>query len=477
MTTPTSTLLTWHSANHGEEVLRSAISLLAKQRVRVGHVMYLVQKRTKIQVPPKVEDASVQPITLDIDDPTDHATIYSAVRDEVLPAIRDMEDLHINVSPGTPAMHAVWLILHAGGSFPASTRLWSSQFDPERKERRISPVRFEINSYLAEVRRSRSLRPQVAQYELEASSAARREAFERLGLYGRVPGAPLLILGERGTGKTRLIETVVSAAKGKQVVSVVCGGVDPNLAESTLFGHVRGAFTGADKERAGLIAAAKGKILFLDEVQDLPRTVQRKLVRVLQDRQRRYSPVGSDEERRSDFDVVCASNRSLSELQGLLDADLFDRLAHLVVTIPPLRECRDDLLSDWREVWRELRADPATTEEAPWDAILARVLVDDPLSGNFRDLQRLALLCMAWNVPAHGSKAMATAIKEWRASRSDPEVAGHSRFYRGTREQRTREFQKDLAIWAKDRFSTWTRAAVELRCNEKTLRDDAAAIS
>lgn len=477
MTTTTSTLLTWHSANHGEEVLRSAVALLAKQRVRVEHVMYLVQKRAKVQVPPTVEDASVQPITLDIDDPTDHAAIYSAFREEVLPAIRDIEDLHINVSPGTPAMHAVWLILHAGGSFPASTRLWSSQFDPERKERRISPVRFEINSYLAEVRRGRSLRPQMAQYELEARSAARREAFERLGLYGRVPGAPLLVLGERGTGKTRLVETVVSDAKGKKVVSIACGGVDPNLAESTLFGHVRGAFTGADKERPGLIAAAKGKILFLDEVQDLPRTVQRKLVRVLQDRQRRYSPVGSDEERSSDFDVVCASNRSLSELQGLLDADLFDRLAHLVVTIPPLRDCRDDLLDDWREVWRELRADASTTDEAPWDTVLARALVDDPLSGNFRDLQRLALLCMAWSVPIHGSKAMTTAIREWRASRCDAEIAGHLRFYRGTREQRTREFQKDLAIWAKERFTTWKKAADELHCNEKTLRDDASISS
>lgn len=475
MTAPTSTLLTWHSANHGEEVLRSAIALLGKQRVRVGHVMYLVQKRAKVQLPPTFEEASVQSITLDIEDPTDHATIYSAIRDEVLPTIRDIEDLHINVSPGTPAMHAVWLILHAGGSFHASTRLWSSQFDPERKERRISPIRFEINSYLAEVRRGRSLRPQVAQYELEARSAPRREAFERLSLYGRVPGAPLLVLGERGTGKTRLVETVVSAAKGKKVVSIACGGVDPNLAESTLFGHIRGAFTGADKERPGLIAAAKGKILFLDEVQDLPQTVQRKLVRVLQDRQRRYSPVGSDEERCSDFDVVCASNRSLSELQGLLDADLFDRLAHLVVRIPPLRECREDVLEDWREVWRELRADPSTCDEAPWDTLLATALVEDPLPGNFRDLQRLALLCMAWNVPTHGSKAMATAIKEWWASRSDPEIAGHSRFYRGTREQRTREFQKELAIWAKNRFSTWKRAAEELQCNEKTLRSDASS--
>ncbi len=72
---------------------------------------------------------------------------------------------------------------------------------------------------------------------------------------------------------------------------------------------------------------------------------------------------------------------------------------------------------------------------------------------------------------------MTTAIREWRASRCDAEIASHSRFYRGTREQRTREFQKDLAIWAKDRFTTWKKAADELHCNEKTLRDDASISS
>lgn len=72
---------------------------------------------------------------------------------------------------------------------------------------------------------------------------------------------------------------------------------------------------------------------------------------------------------------------------------------------------------------------------------------------------------------------MATAIREWRASRCDAETAGHSRFYRGTREQRTRELQKDLAIWAKERFATWKKAADEVHCNEKTLRDDAALAS
>lgn len=99
--------------------------------------------------------------------------------------------------------------------------------------------------------------------------------------YARVIGAPLLILGERGTGKTRLVETIVATLKGrKKVVTVPCGGLDSALAESLLFGHRKGAFTGAAADRPGLLAEAGGGILFLDEVQDLPKPAQRKLVRV-----------------------------------------------------------------------------------------------------------------------------------------------------------------------------------------------------
>ncbi|NVZ67150.1 sigma 54-interacting transcriptional regulator, partial [Pseudomonas gingeri] len=122
--------------------------------------------------------------------------------------------------------------------------------------------------------------------------------------YARVTGAPLLILGERGTGKSRLVETQVATLKQRpnKVVTLACGGLESTLAESLLFGHVKGAFTGAAQERKGLLAQATGGILFLDEIQDLPRPVQRQLVRVFQDRQRRYRPIGSDKEISVDFE-------------------------------------------------------------------------------------------------------------------------------------------------------------------------------
>ncbi|MFO0963749.1 MAG: sigma 54-interacting transcriptional regulator [Phycisphaerales bacterium] len=465
------TLLTWHSVGRGEVVLRSAVELLGEEGIEIRRVLYLVQRQFAEQVRVALRGIAVELIEVDLADPTDHAAIYDALRAQVLPKLHSAECLHVNVSPGTPAMHAVWLVLHAGGAFPIGTRLWSSQVGPGNADPRINPVRFEVRTYLAEVRRAQEKRPELAYYELEARSPQRREAFDVLCRYARLNHAPLLVLGERGTGKSRLVETLVGKARGKGIVSLACGGIDPALAESMLFGHVRGAFTGAVSDRPGAIASAKGKLLFLDEVQDLPRTVQRKLVRVLQDQ--RYTPVGSDKELRADFELVCASNRPLSALQELIDPDLFDRLAHLVVTIPPLRECRADLESDWRGVWRERCVDAARSGEAPWNKAIEQALASDALPGNFRDLQRLALLCMAWEYPSGGAVALDTAIGQWRASRAAPEAVCPPDFFEGTRDERTRCFQRALALWAKARFSTWTRAAAELGCDERTLRGDA----
>jgi DNA-binding NtrC family response regulator len=468
------TLLCWHSARHGIDVLRSALALLKARRVRIGRVLYLVPPKPGTEIPERVAGVPLERLTLHVSDPTDHAGIYETVRTEVVPRVRDLAGLHINVSPGTPAMHAVWLILHAGGAFPEGTRLWSSQLDPGTQSRRIDPVTFPISTYLAEARHAKSADPAIASYEPEARSPARRAALEQLARYARLPGAPLLILGERGTGKTRLVESLVRILKGgKAVVAVPCGGLDPSLAESALFGHVRGAFTGADANRPGLIKEAAGGILFLDEVQDLPKAVQRKLVRVLQDHRRRYRQVGGDAELESSFELVCASNRSPAQLRETLDQDLLDRISHLTVRLPPLRECREDLPGDWRAVWKELRS---STElgEPPWTPELCESLTAAPLSANLRDLQRLSLLCMAWSHGQSVDKAVSHALAEWRASDSGVGAEGGS-FFSGSRRDRTLAFQKELATWAKATYGTWAEAAKQLGCDEKTLRDDAGA--
>lgn len=475
MSQRTGTLLCWHAERAGLEVLEHAIRALRNRHIHIEHVLYLVQAGRERAVPAVVEHAAIELIEVRLEDPTQHAAIYEQVRVFVLPRLRGVNgELHINVSPGTPAMHSVWLILHAGGALPDGAQLWSSQFSRETKRTRIDPVDFSITTYLAEIRHLARIEPSFAVYEPQARSAARRLAFEHLARYASVIGAPLLILGERGTGKTRLVETIVATLKGrKKVVTVPCGGLDSALAESLLFGHLKGAFTGAAVDRTGLLAEASGGILFLDEVQDLPKPIQRKLVRVFQDRQRRYRPVGSDHEESVDVELVCASNLPVAELRERLDADLFDRLSHLSVTVPPLRECRDDVEEDWRRVWSELRQCEDLPVDAPWLLELEQSLRRHALLGNLRDLQRLAVLCMAWWSPPEPSAGIRTALIEWQRFTSTlaPVTVDYGE---GSRADRVRWFRARLARWAKEQHGTWAAAAKGLGCDEKTLRQDAA---
>ena len=467
------TLVAWHSLRGSFEVLGNTLKALRNRRVRVRRVVYLVQSESVLsEVPASVGDSTVETLLLPLDDPTEHLKIYEQVRRAVLPKLKGLSNVHINVSPGTPAMHVVWLVLHAGGALPDGTKLWSSQYDPTTKRTRIDPVNFPVSTYLGEIRKEALLRPDVEVYDPQAHSKARRSALERLARYARVPGAPLLVLGERGTGKTRLVETYVAALKQRpNVVAVPCGGIETALAESVLFGHVRGAFTGAVEDREGLLGLADGGVLFLDEVQDLPKQLQRKLVRVFQDRRRRYRSVGGDREREADVELVCASNLPLDELRSTLDPDLFDRLSQLIATVPPLRECGEDLEDDWRRVWQELRRSEALPEEAPTPSVILKELRQSRLPGNLRDLQRLAALVMAWLPQAAPQAAAEAAVSEWLSTL--PLVtrpSGGAELESGTWDGLTRGYQAELARRAKQKHGTWARAAAALSCDESTLR-------
>jgi DNA-binding NtrC family response regulator len=472
------TLLTWHSFNGGVEVLGTTLELLRTRQVRVRRVLYLVEKGMPLSHPAVREQApsaELEVLPLALKDPTRHEAVYARVRDEVLPRVRGCPALHVNVSPGTPAMHSVWLILHAAGALPSGARLWSSQYDRKLDTRRIEPVEFGIRTYLGEIRRVERDEPASTTYDPEPKSRARRDALETLRRFARLPGAPLLVVGERGTGKTSLVETYLAPLKQRHLVALACGtldGADVRMAESELFGHAKAAFTGADSAREGLVKKAEGGVLFLDEVQDLPRALQRKLVRVLQDTRRRYRPVGSDKELEADLDVVCASNLSLQDLAGRLDADLFDRLSLLTVRVPPLRECREDLPEDWKRVWRSLRRDRGLPEEAPVSEALLDAFQTAPLSGNLRDLQKLALLVMAW-WPERQEKALENALGEWRQGLSAL-APGSANLGSGSRTARILQFRQQLALWAKNTWGTWKQAAQALECDEKTLREDAA---
>ena len=155
---------------------------------------------------------------------------------------------------------------------------------------------------------------------------------------------PLLITGETGTGKELVSECVhkLSGRQGK-MVSINVAGLDDYVFSDTLFGHVRGAFTGADKNRSGQIEQAAGGTLLLDEIGDLSHPSQVKLLRLLQ--QNEYTPIGYDGVKHSDTRVLAATNKNLWELreEGRFREDLIYRLETFHLHLPPLRERPEDI--------------------------------------------------------------------------------------------------------------------------------------
>jgi DNA-binding NtrC family response regulator len=174
-------------------------------------------------------------------------------------------------------------------------------------------------------------------------SSRMRAVFDRANAASR-SDTPVLIVGETGTGKELIARAIhANSRRSKRpFVPINCAALPRDLVESEIFGHRRGAFSGAFTDHAGLFVAAHGGSLFLDEIGELPLEVQAKLLRVLQDGDVR--PVGGLESRRVDVRIIAASNRSLTEMRdSRMRQDLFFRISVLVIEIPPLRERREDL--------------------------------------------------------------------------------------------------------------------------------------
>ena len=207
----------------------------------------------------------------------------------------------------------------------------------------------------------------------------------------------LLITGESGTGKelvARLLHHLDPRPEKRDLIVVDCTTVVPTLSGSEFFGHERGAFTGAMAARDGAFAAADRGTLFLDEVGELPATLQAELLRVVQEGS--YKRVGGDTWRSTRFRLVCATHRDLEAdvRAGRFRLDLFHRLAANKVTLPPLRERTADLL----ELFGHFLAEQADGREVAIDPAVAELLVQREYPGNVRDLRQLAIRISARHV-------------------------------------------------------------------------------
>jgi len=196
---------------------------------------------------------------------------------------------------------------------------------------------------------SQELRQLVEHYrryghrELVGKSAAMKELRSYIDRIAAHPEARVLILGESGTGKETVAQQIhaKSPRRNEPFYAFNCASVNPELLESRFFGHVRGAFTGADRDEPGLFELADGGTLFLDEIGELPLSAQGILLRVLEGG--RFMRVGGKTDIKTDVRLVTATNRNLPRMVGTFREDLFMRLNVVQMRVPPLREHKDDI--------------------------------------------------------------------------------------------------------------------------------------
>ena len=221
----------------------------------------------------------------------------------------------------------------------------------------------------------------------ERQSAVFREIDRKIRLVAPT-NMSVLILGESGTGKEHIAEKIHAKSKraGKPFVPVDCGLLSKELAASALFGHEKGAFTGAENRKTGYWEEADGGTLFLDEIGNLPPEVQRMLLRALESK--RYRPMGGTEDRRADVRIVAATNEDMkvAVAERRFRDDLYHRLKEYTLAIPPLRECRDDILplADFFRDHANREFDRHTTG---FDESAKKALLSCPWKGNVRELK------------------------------------------------------------------------------------------
>lgn len=245
---------------------------------------------------------------------------------------------------------------------------------------------------LAEERAERArLQAWMRQYGMVGACPALLGAVRQAARFSQLTDLPLLICGASGTGKELLARAVAGLDPKHHAgpfVAINCAAVQPNLLESEFFGHRRGAFTGADRDRKGWVRSAEGGVLFLDEIGDLDLGLQAKLLRVVQES--RVRAVGEEQETAVNVRFLAATNQDLERLvaAGRFRQDLYQRLRALVVQLPPLRERGADLPALVEHFVRK-HAGPGNGPAPDVSADFLRALQSLDLPGNLRQLEHL----------------------------------------------------------------------------------------
>lgn len=344
---------------------------------------------------------------IDLTSPIDHADIYRQVTAELqqLRLPNESIELTFHLSPGTPAMATIWVLL-AKSRFPA--RL----IQTAKQQQGVNEVDIGFDlagdflpEYLqrTDERVGRLLaKPEGVAKEFAGivhSNARMREQIQRAHQVA-VHNVPVLVLGETGTGKELFAEAIhrASGRPGKYV-AVNCGAIPKELVNSELFGHRKGAFTGADRDRTGHFREASGGTLFLDEIGDLPLDAQVRLLRAIQ--QGEVTPLGASDPVKVDVRIIAATHRDLmAEVQaGRFREDLFHRLAVGIIRLPALRERREDiplLVSHFMALINHDSAHAPEWQQKEISENAIKILLSHDWPGNVRELYHTLLRASIW---------------------------------------------------------------------------------
>jgi DNA-binding NtrC family response regulator len=355
--------------------------------------------------------AKVVPHQIPLSGPTNFGEIYEAAVKVITGVLQrcgpHKTELTFHLSPGTPAMAAVFVLL-SKTRFPAELIQTSRE-----KGLELTSVPFEMSAdYIPDLLRrpdeemerlSAGLPPNAPEFdEIIRSSGSVMNKVIALARRVAPHRVSVLIEGESGTGKELMARAIHKASpfRDKAFVAVNCGAIPENLVESELFGHVKGAFTGATETRKGHFVAANGGTLFLDEVGELPLAAQVKLLRTLQEGE--VTPVGASSSTKVNVRILAATNRNIASevADGRFREDLYYRLAIMVLRIPPLRERQGDvgLLIDGlieqlnNDSSLDLGQDPKNLSAGG-----KRLLLNHAWPGNVRELRNTLLRSMIWS--------------------------------------------------------------------------------
>lgn len=338
-------------------------SILSVLKAKTFQIVYLFDTLATSEASSKTKEAIknlypqciVPVLDIKLSDPTNYHDIFKELKEFALTIQEEHKHakFYISVASGTPKMHACWVLLAASGEVPAKIL----HVRPPRFVTKDRPLLSEIELSFDEFPsvRFKSSSFMIDEHEMDVDSVR-----ARLGIVGDHPTmlkalemgamlasslAPILIIGETGTGK-ELFARYVHALSGRPqetFVAVKCAAIPEDLVESILFGHKKGAFTGAVNDQTGKFDAADKGTLFLDELGELPLPAQAKLLRVLQDGI--VEPIGHSKGHAVDVRIVAATNRELRKQirQGSFREDLYYRLNVGEIKLPSLLERRSDI--------------------------------------------------------------------------------------------------------------------------------------